>query len=61
MKRLTSWGTILVAITAIAGVYGMNFKFMPELEWHYGYFFALGMMALVSLALAFYFKKKNYF
>jgi magnesium transporter len=61
MKRLTAWGTIFVVITAIAGIYGMNFKFMPELEWRYGYFAAIGLMALVSLALWFYFKKKNYF
>jgi magnesium transporter len=61
MKRLTAWGTILVAITAIAGIYGMNFKFMPELEWHYGYFFALALMAAVSSGLYLYFKKKQYF
>ena len=36
MKRLTAYGTIFVMITAIAGIYGMNFKFMPELEWRYG-------------------------
>jgi magnesium transporter len=61
MKRLTAWGTIFVVITAIAGIYGMNFKFMPELEWRYGYFAAIGFMALVSLVLWFYFKKKDYF
>ena len=42
MKRLTAYGTIFVVITAIAGIYGMNFKFMPELEWRYGYFVVLG-------------------
>ncbi|HET7004792.1 MAG TPA: magnesium/cobalt transporter CorA [Candidatus Binatia bacterium] len=61
MKRLTAWGTIFVVITAIAGIYGMNFKFMPELEWRYGYFAAIAFMALVSLGLWFYFKKKDYF
>jgi magnesium transporter len=60
MKRLSAWGTILVAIAAIAGIYGMNFKFIPELEWHYGYFFALGLMTLISAALYLYFKKKDY-
>jgi magnesium transporter len=59
MKRLTAWGTIFVAITAIAGIYGMNFKYMPELEWRYGYFAVLALMALISLGLFFYFKKRG--
>jgi magnesium transporter len=61
MKRLTAWGTIFVVITAIAGIYGMNFRFMPELEWRYGYFAVISGMVLISLALYFYFKKKGYF
>ena len=60
MKRLTAWGTIFIVIAAIAGVYGMNFKYMPELEWHYGYYAALALMALISLVLYFYFKRKDY-
>jgi magnesium transporter len=60
MKGLTAWGTIFVVITAIAGIYGMNFKFMPELEWRYGYFAVMGLMALISAGLHFYFKKKDY-
>ena len=60
MKRLTAWGTIFVVITAIAGIYGMNFKFMPELEWRYGYLAAISGMVLISLGLYFYFKKKDY-
>jgi magnesium transporter len=59
MKRLTAWGIILVTITAIAGIYGMNFRFMPELEWRYGYFIALGCMALISGGLFAYFKRKG--
>ena len=59
MKRLTAYGTIFVVITAIAGIYGMNFKFMPELEWRYGYFVVLGVMAAISLGLYFYFKKRG--
>jgi magnesium transporter len=59
MKRLTAWGTIFVVITAIAGIYGMNFKFMPELEWRYGYFAVLALMALISLGLYFYFKRRG--
>jgi magnesium transporter len=60
MKRLTAWGTIFVIVTAIAGIYGMNFEHMPELKWLYGYPFALGIMAAVSLGLYFYFKRKDY-
>ena len=60
MKRLTAWGTIFIVITAIAGIYGMNFKFMPELEWRYGYFVVLFSMVLISLALYFYFKRKGF-
>ena len=59
MKRLTAYGTIFVVITAIAGIYGMNFKFMPELEWRYGYFVVLGVMTGISLGLYFYFKKRG--
>jgi magnesium transporter len=61
MKRLTAWGTIFIVITAIAGIYGMNFKFMPELEWRYGYFAAISAMVLISLVLYFYFKNRGYF
>ena len=59
MKRLTAWGTIFIVITAIAGIYGMNFKFMPELEWRYGYFAILALMMVISLGLYFYFKRKG--
>ncbi|MGH7768918.1 MAG: magnesium transporter CorA family protein, partial [Candidatus Binatia bacterium] len=60
MKRLTAWGTIFVVITAIAGIYGMNFEYMPELHWRYGYVAALALMAALSGALYLYFKKKDY-
>jgi magnesium transporter len=60
MKRLTAWGTIFVIVTAIAGIYGMNFEHMPELKWLYGYPFAIGLMIAVSTGLYFYFKKKDY-
>jgi magnesium transporter len=59
MKRLTAWGTIFVVITAVAGIYGMNFKYMPELEWRYGYFAVLTLMALISLGLYFFFKTRG--
>jgi magnesium transporter len=59
-KRLAAWGTIFIVITAIAGVYGMNFEFMPELQWRYGYYAVIFLMFLISLALFMYFKKKDY-
>jgi magnesium transporter len=57
MKRLTSISTILMSVTLIAGLYGMNFTYMPELRWRYGYVFALLSMVGVGLALYFYLKK----
>ena len=61
MKRLTAWGTIFVVITAIAGIYGMNFEYMPELKWRYGYLAIMTLMGGISIGLYFYFKKKDYF
>jgi len=61
MKRLTAWGTIFIVITAIAGVYGMNFEYMPELKWRYGYPSVMALMAAISIGLYFYFKRKDYF
>lgn len=57
MKRLTSISTILMSVTLIAGIYGMNFNFMPELGWRYGYVGVLAVMLLLALALYFYFRK----
>ena len=41
-RKFAGWAAILAVPTAIAGIYGMNFEFMPELHWRYGYFMALG-------------------
>jgi magnesium transporter len=57
MKRLTSMATILMSVTLIAGIYGMNFKFMPELEWKYGYVLAMLSMVGVGFALYMYFRR----
>ena len=57
MKRLTSVSTILMSVTLIAGIYGMNFVFMPELRWRFGYVFALLSMVVVGLGLYVYLKK----
>src|SRR6267142_5735162 len=57
MKRLTSVSTILMSVTLIAGIYGMNFIFMPELRWRFGYVYALLSIVGVGLALYVYLKK----
>lgn len=57
MKRLTSISTILMSVTLIAGIYGMNFVLMPELRWRYGYVYALLSMVVVGLVLYVYLKK----
>jgi magnesium transporter len=56
MRFLTIISTIFMPLTFIAGVYGMNFKYMPELEWKPGYFVILGLMALVAFGLIGWFK-----
>lgn len=60
MKTLTVISTIFMALSLIAGIYGMNFKNMPELYWEYGYFIILGMMAIVSVILIVVFKMKKW-
>jgi magnesium transporter len=57
VKRLTSISTILMSVTLIAGVYGMNFAFMPELKWRYGYVFALLSIVGVGLGLYVYLRR----
>ncbi|WP_071394579.1 magnesium/cobalt transporter CorA [Bacillus tuaregi] len=61
MRILTIITSIFAPLTFIAGIYGMNFKHMPELAWKYGYFLALIMMGAVGVALYFWFKKKGWF
>jgi magnesium transporter len=61
MKVLTIIATIFMPLTFLAGVYGMNFKFMPELEWRWAYFGVLGIMLAIALLMIFYFKKKKWF
>lgn len=61
MKRLTTISAVLMTVTLVAGIYGMNFRFMPELEWQYGYAYALGLMLAIALVLVAWFKRLRYF
>ncbi len=60
MQVLTIVATIFIPLTFIAGVYGMNFHHMPELGWAWGYYGALGVMALVALGMLLYFRRKGW-
>lgn len=60
MRFLTVFSTIFLPLTFIAGVYGMNFKNMPELEWSWGYPLILLMMLLVAGSLLLYFRHKGW-
>ena len=59
-KRLAAWAGIFAVATALAGIWGMNFKVMPELQWDYGYPFALAVIALVCRILYSRFKKSGW-
>lgn len=60
MKYLALISTIFIPMTFIASIYGMNFQYMPELEWLHGYPFALGLMSLVGITFLIIFKKKKW-
>lgn len=61
MKILTMFASIILPMSLIAGIYGMNFQHMPELVWKYGYGFALALMVCCGVSLLFLFKKKKWF
>lgn len=61
MKTLTVIASIFIPLTFIAGIYGMNFTTMPELEWSYGYPAALSLMLLVALSMLIFMKKRKWF
>jgi magnesium transporter len=60
MKFLTVIGTIFMPLTFLVGVYGMNFKHLPELEWRNGYFALWGFMVALALLMVAYFRKKRW-
>jgi magnesium transporter len=60
MKRLTIISTVMLPLSLIAGIYGMNFKNMPELEWYYGYPMAIGLMVVVAAGILTWFRRKRW-
>jgi len=61
MQILTLVSVIFSPLTFIAGIYGMNFEYMPELKWHYSYFVCLIIMLIITIVLIIFFKKKKWF
>jgi magnesium transporter len=60
MKQLAAYAALLAVPTMIAGVYGMNFAYMPELKWHYGYPVSIVVMGIIDLYLYWRFKKAHW-
>ena len=60
MKVLTIIATIFIPLTFFAGIYGMNFKYIPELKWHYGYFILWGLMIIVAVSMLIFFRRKKW-
>jgi magnesium transporter len=60
MKVLTIIATIFIPLTFIAGIYGMNFKFMPELEWRWAYFVVWSVIVIIAIFMLIYFRRKKW-
>jgi magnesium transporter len=60
MKQLTAWAAIILIPTLIAGIYGMNFRHIPELRWAFGYPFAIALMALTAFVLYLVFRRREW-
>lgn len=60
MRLLTAVSIVFMPLTVITGIYGMNFDNMPELHWHYGYYFVLGIMSVIVLASAIFITRRKW-
>jgi magnesium transporter len=61
MKVLTVISTIFIPLMFVAGIYGMNFSHMPELEWGWGYYYALTVMGCITVIMLLFFRSKKWF
>jgi magnesium transporter len=59
-KKISAWAAIVIVPTLIAAIYGMNFEYMPELHWRFGYLFAIFLMILTALLLYLRFKRSGW-
>lgn len=60
VRKISAWAAILIVPTIISGIYGMNYKYMPELSWKFGYPYALALMVVICVALYLAFKRANW-
>jgi magnesium transporter len=60
MKRLTVVASVLLLPTFIVGLYGQNFKDIPELDWHFGYLWAWGLIVVTTIMQIIYFRRKRW-
>lgn len=60
MRVLTVFSVFFMPLTFIVGVYGMNFEFMPEIDWQYGYVFSWGLMITVTVSIGLWFRRKGW-
>lgn len=60
MKTLTVFASIMLPLTLIAGIYGMNFANEPELHWRFGYWYALGLMAVTAIVMLIWFRRRGW-
>ena len=60
MKILTIFATIFIPLTFVAGIYGMNFEFMPELKWRYSYFVMIGVMLVITAVMLRFFRRRGW-
>jgi magnesium transporter len=61
MKVLTTIATVFMPLSFLTGVYGMNFRFIPGLEWHWGFFALLGFMVMVVAGMMVFFRTRKWF
>ena len=60
IKRLSGYAALILVPTLISGIYGMNFRYLPETQWRLGYPFALGLMVLSIILLYIFFKRREW-